>query len=400
MGVFDLFRRKQKNKKEQKDQVPFTLDLAKDSKKPIRFKTVEEQVDYIRDNCEIIEDSEHQIEDAKVEYQAVTSYLSDIQKIDLIPFEQRVRLDEAANHIISFTKEREKYQHKSTGKLSKQQIHIFEQNELQIPKELPKLKENETLRAAIEQDRNHLENERLDLEDEQEDIISKQSFLKGIAIVISLMVVFLFTLFIMLTNQTGGDYIIPFCMTVLMGIIAAFYIILEARKNEASINMVTQKQKRLVTLLNKITIKSVNNLNYLEYTYHKYMIGSFDEFKTLWDEYRKIKEEASVYQRNTENLEYYNVELIHQLQKFSIKDAEIWILQASAITDKKEMTEVRHRLNVRRQKLRERIDLNINQKEEALSEITRTLTAYPECMNEAQKLFRIYKMNPLERSNN
>ena len=392
MGLFNLFKGKPKNNSGSDKQISFSLDMGKEKKRSVRFKTLNEQLDYIKDNCEAIGESNRQIEDAKVEYQAVTSYLADIQKIDLIPLEQRGRLEEAAKNIITLAKEREKYQKKSNSILTDQQFHIFERNELQIPKELPQLKENEQLRDAIEQDQNHLENERMALEDDQEDIISKQSFLKGIAIVVSLMVVFLFTLFVMLTNKTGNDYVIPFCMTVIMGIAAAFYIFTEGRKNEAGINVVKLKQKRLVTLLNKVTIKSVNNLNYLEYTYHKYMVGSFEEFKNLWEEYKKIKEEASKYQKNTDTLEFYNKDMVHVLKKYGITDCEIWILQASAIIDKNEMAEMRDRLNERRQKLRERIDIIIAQKGEFLCEIKRTMSNYPECREEGDKIVKRFQI--------
>jgi hypothetical protein len=43
----------------------------------------------VKDNCEIILESDRQIEEAKVEYQAVTSYLTDMQRIDMIPEDQR-----------------------------------------------------------------------------------------------------------------------------------------------------------------------------------------------------------------------------------------------------------------------------------------------------------------------
>lgn len=392
MGLFDLLKRKPKKKVETKNTNQFILNLPKDKKKPLHLKTVADQLDYIKDNCEAIHESDRQAEDAKTEYQAVTSYLTDMQKIEMIPEEQKGRIIDAAKQIVILTKEREQFQKKGSSLLSEQQFHIFEQNEIQIPKELPKLKENEQLRADIEQDREHLEEERLDLEEEQEDIISRQSFLKVIAIIISMMVVFLFSLFMMLANKTGGNYMIPFSLTVLMGAGATVYIITEARKNETALQILKQKQKRLISLFNKITIKSVNNLNYLEYTYHKYMVGSFQEFKAQWDEYRRIKEQASKYQKNTDNLEYYNTELIHQLKKHAIKDSEIWILQASAILDQKEREELLHRLNMRRQKLRERIDLNINQKKVALTEISDVINKYPECRVEAYQILKRYRI--------
>lgn len=391
MGLFDLFRGKPKKNTETKYS-SFSIEIDKDMKRPASFRTLNEQVSYVKDNCEAIMEYNRQIEEAKTEYQAVTSYLADMQKIDLIPLEQRGRLNEAAKNIINLTKEREKYQKQGSSSLPDSQYHIFEQYELQIPKELPKLKENEQLKLAIEQDMEHLENERMVLEEEQEEIIDKQSFLKGIAVAVSIVIVFLFCLFVILSSKNDVDYVIPFCLTVLMGIAATFYIIMEARKNEVGINLVQLKQRRLITLVNKVKIKSVNNLNYLEYTYNKYMVESFEQFKTLWEEYKRLKEEARRYQNNSDNLEFYNKELIHELKKFGISDCDIWIFQSSAILDNKEMVEVRHRLNVRRQKLRERIDINIKQQEEALSEIRKIRRNYPECINETDQLLRNYKI--------
>ena len=44
------------------------------------------------------------------------------------------------------------------------------------------------------------------------------------------------------------------------------------------------------------------------------------------------------------------------LQKNAIEDPDIWIHQASALVDDKEMVEVRHSLNTRRQKIREELE--------------------------------------------
>ncbi|MDF2513760.1 MAG: putative rane protein, partial [Herbinix sp.] len=145
-------------------------------------------------------------------------------------------------------------------------------------------------------------------------------------------------------------------------------------------------------LINKVKIKSVNNRNYLDYSYNKYIVESSEQLKTLWEEYVRLKDESRRYKTNTELIEFYNNELIHQLQKFGIKDAEIWIFQTSALLDNKEMVEVRHRLNVRRQKLRERIDINARQKEEALQSIQSTMNAYPDCRDEGEKMLRRYRI--------
>ncbi len=367
---------------------------SKEIKKPIRLGTGTERLSYIRDNCEIILEAEQQMQEAKVEYQAVTSYLTDIQKIDLIPLEERGILEEAARNIYNLTKERNKLQNRNSI-LSDPQYRLFERYELQIPKELPTIKESEGYQTAIEQDLAHLEEERQSLDLEQRDILSKQAFLKGISITTSIIILVLFLVFAVLSGSTRGTFTLPFLLTVLMGMALALYIILEARKNVAGMAMLQLKQNRLIMLVNKVKIKAVNNRNYIEYNYNKYSVENSGQLKTFWEEYVRLKDESRRYRTNTELIEFYNNELIRQLQQSGIKDAEIWIFQPSAIIDNKEMVEVRHRLNVRRKKLRERIDINSKQKEEAYGSIESTMRTYPDCRAEAEKLLRRYHI-PLE----
>lgn len=390
MGLFKLFTRKS-NKKEQEGTDVVPSGKPKKAKNPVRLNTQEERIQYIKDNCEAISDNSRQIEEAKAEYQAVTSYLTDMQKIDRIPLEQRGPLNEAASKIASLSKERSKLQGRSSI-LTDRQFRVFEQYEPQLLKELQTVKENEEYQAVIEQDISHLEKERIKLKREQENIIGKQAFLKGIAITISLVIVFLFALFAILSTNSESSYTIPFILTVIMGMAAAYYIIMEARKNLADIRLVQLKQNRQIVLMNKVKIKSVNNQNYLDYAYNKFMVNNYEQLQLLWQEYLKVKEETRRYQRSTDDLNENNNALINELKKFGIADAEVWIYQPTALLDNKEMVEVRHRLNVRRQKLRERIDLNIKQKEEALKEINRIMKNYPDSIDEAERLLRKYRI--------
>lgn len=396
MGIFGMFSRDKKkdsneNVVDQFDMMPTAAEKKKESRRSIRLNSHTERMGYLKDNCELITESNRQIEDAKVEYQAVTSYLTDMQKMDLIPQEQREPLEDAARKIINLTKERNKLQNRSSM-LSDRQYRLFERYELQIPKEMPVIMDSEKYQAVIQQDILHLEKERRALDEEQEEIISKQAFLKGISITTSVIVVLLFLLFAVLSNYSEASFTIPFLLTVLMAMVSALYIFMEARKNSTGIQLVQMKQNRQIMLMNKVKIKSVNNRNYLEYTYNKYMIDSYKQLKTYWEEYVKMKDEARRYQSNTELLEFFNTELIHELKKFGISDTEIWIYQPTAVLDSKEMVEVRHRLNVRRQKLRERIDTNTNQKEEAMKAIKSTIISYPDCREEAERLLRRYRI--------
>lgn len=383
MGIFKKWKKK-------KEKEPL-LQGQQEAKRPIRLNTNTERIGYVKDNCEIILESDRQTEEAKVEYQAVTSYLADMQKIDMIPQEQRENLEEAARKIVSLSQDREKLQRKSSI-LSDRQYRLFERYEHTLPKELPSIRDSEQYQARIEQDIMHLEKEREGLDNREEEIVGRQSFLKGIAITTSVVIVLLFLLFVILSRYSKASFTIPFLLTILMGMICTLYIFQEARKNVSNVRMVQAKQNRQILLMNKVKIKSVNNRSYLDYTYNKYMVESFEQLRTSWEEYVRMKDEARRYQSNTELLEFFHNELMHELKKYGVADAEIWIYQPTAILDNKEMVEVRHRLNVRRQKLRDRIEANQKQRTEALASIRGILKNNPDSKEEAEKLLDRYQI--------
>lgn len=354
-----------------------------------------EQLGFIRENCDMIAESDRQVKEAKIEYQAVSSYLTDMQKIDMIPPEQRENLDEAAKKIYNLTMERSKFQQKNTRILDRQ-YRIFERYEMVIPREFPMIKEKEEYQEKINKDIEYLEKEKNILAEELEEIISKQGYLRGIAITTSVVVVLLFILFAFLSRSENANLSIPFLLTVLMGMASAFYIFMEARKNSYEFQLVQLKQNRQIVLMNKVKIKSVNNLNYLDYTYNKYMVDNYEDLKSLWDEFIMLKEQIKQYQSNTEMLEFYNKELVKELNKVDVADAEIWIYQPLAILDSREMVEIRHRLNIRRQKLRERIDESLKQKDESLELINSLIKANPQYKSETKRLLKEYGIVTIE----
>ena len=106
-----------------------------------------------------------------------------------------------------------------------------------------------------------------------------------------------------------------------------------------------------------------------------------------------MKEESLKYKDNTEQLDYYCDILVNELDRFGIKDKEIWIYQAIALIDSREMVEVRHRLNERRRSLREQIEVYQEQQEEAIDIITKIVEANPDKKEEASKLLNSYNIS-------
>lgn len=388
MAVLNIFNKKKKSKKGSKKNDILQME------EPIGYK--EEQrlnkTDDISGICNDIVESARQIDEAKVEYQAVTSYLADIQKIENIPIEDKTEIEDAARNIHNLTKERSIHQDKKRIKISDSQYRLMEQYEDVIPDEIVKMKRNEEYNIIVKNDMRNLEGEKGSITYQQEEIINQQHFLKIISIVTSLIVFGLFALFIFFSLQYDKDMTVPYILTIIMAAISAFYIFNEARKNRYNMIMAEKKFSKAIGILNSVKIKYINITNLLEYSHNKYMVNSSSELQYLWEQYMKAKDEEKRYQNNTELLNYYNETLIKSLKRYQINDPDIWIHQAIAIIDNKEMVEIRHRLNVRRQKLRERIDYNSKLKEENMEEIRGVLKKNPEYKEEVIKVLKGYEI--------
>nr|WP_308742596.1 hypothetical protein [uncultured Anaerocolumna sp.] len=346
----------------------------------------------ITENCEQILESERQMEELKVEYQAVTSYLTDIQKIDQIPAEDREQLNDAARKIITFTRERSKYQSSTVRITDYQFVNIGKYEEI-IPSELAKMKEYETYQETVEKDMSYLEREKDALYNKRGDLEDKQHYLKKITTTISILVITLFIVLYLLQNAFQADMQIPFILTIVMALGCTLYVLYQSSVNKKESKRAERKLNRAIQLLNKVKIKYINNRNALDYNYQKYMVKSYEEFYYLWELYLKTKEEEKRYRQNTELLEQYNRQLTQELKSYELTDPEIWIYQAIAIIDNKEMVEVRHRLNVRRQKLRERIDYTNKTKERSIEEILKILDKNPEQKEDIIKLLERFGIN-------
>lgn len=345
----------------------------------------------LKEACDQVIICDKKAQDAKVEYDAVTSYLSDMQRIELIPLTERFAIEDSARKIINLTKERKKFQNR-TRNISDLQYKTMEQYEVLIPGVIQKLKKEESFKILIEEDIKKVEQEREKIEGEQQDIINKQSTLKTMAIGIGVVIAFVFITFVLLSSLLEFDVKLPFTLFGVMVFLVAVLILNESHKNQYKIRVVDGKRKRALQLYNKLAIKAVNNRSYLEYTFDKYMTQGGEELQRLFEEYLELKDEARRYQSNTELLNFYQNELIGGLSNAGVVDSEIWIYQAEAILDKKEMVEVRHRLNVRRQKLREVIEANAKLKENLLKEVEHILEQNPDISSAGMEFIGKYSM--------
>ncbi len=405
MGLWDFFHKKKEEIKEGSQDVLESVNgealnperetdyLGEElEEQKVNFDSEEDSSGYVQSCCERIMEASRQIEEAKIEYGAVTSYLMDMQKIDMIPRDEREDLETAARDIITLTRDRDNYRSDDI-KLPAAARQTMQKYEKEMVSEIKKMYENEAYQRAIKNDLKYLEGEKGYLKYQRQEIIAKQKYLQNIAITTSILVVALFILIYALAKVFRADMRMPFILTIAMAAISAAYIFFEANKNRTNMMLTEKKINKAIGLLNKVKIKYVNNTSCLEYTYEKYGVSSAMELEHIWQQYEEIRQKEIQFRSNTDKLNANNEKLIAELKKYEIEDPDIWIHQPVAIIDKKEMVEIRHRLNVRRQKLRDRIDYNNKVKLESVEKMQVVLEQKPELREEIVTMLQKYEIN-------
>ena len=362
-----------KRKKKEVEQTVDPKEALRQLKRSKKGLSREETAQIVRAVIEQIDELRKQIAVSQKEYAAVTSYLTDLQKIERMTEDKRQTVNDAARNILNLTKERVKYQN-STDRIPMAKYRAMERYEKEIPDVLKNIYEQEQYREMIYSDLRQLEGERGVVEYEREAAQDKKIFLRNLAFGGGFLVVLLFITLLIMNLATGADMLLPLLLVLCFAAGITAYIAVAAAQSKKILKESDYKLNRVIQLTNKIKIKLVNCTNALEYVYEKYQVESYRELSELWEKYVRTKDEERRYRKSTELLEHYNRTLMDTLFGEEVKDAEIWLYQAEALLDEKEMVEVRHHLNIRRQKIRERLEFNNGQLalcEEELSQIAK-----------------------------
>lgn len=340
---------------------------------------------YIQASCETITEAKRQNLEAKKEYEVVTSYLADIQRLDMLPPEGKKEIEELAKKIVNLNEEREKMQ-RVPAKITIAQRMALEPYEETMTEEIRRMEETENYQQTVSSDLRQLEGEKASLNYEIEDIVEKSAMLKKLMAAVCVFIAAFLGLLFFLQEYAKRDVQIPFLLTVAFGILAAAYFFYTIRKNLYDLRVAEKMKGRAIYLLNKVKIKYVNCTNLLDYSYEKFHVSNSKELHYHWQEYMRLVEEERRFQKTNDLIDYYNQELVSKLKQKGVVDAAIWMYQPEALLDAKEMVEVRHRLNVRRQKLRQRIDFNNGQEEQARRTIHTFALKYPKYQLEVKEI--------------
>nr|MCR5773445.1 hypothetical protein [Lachnospiraceae bacterium] len=177
-----------------------------------------------------------------------------------------------------------------------------------------------------------------------------------------------------------------FIMAAALGSITltiTFSSFINARSTERrTINQLNQ----IIAKQNTVKIKYVNIQNLLTYEYEKYHIHSSDELDYYWKLYQDERDERAKIHRMSSDLDAAEERYRTELMKTNVNYPTLWLHQAEAVADRREMVELRHELVARRQGLRKRITYNTENRETAMKEIHELVTKYP---NYAQEIIDI-----------
>ena len=370
-------KRRRIRREEEKKEALRRADASLYQTEEVHPSSKADQKRYVTECCENIKEVDRQIETIRNEYKEVTDSLLDVQKIDRIPPTDRAVLRNVAGNIVRLLRERNQYQDRQIN-VSESVIRRFEPYEDDLVDEIKKMYEAENYQKLLDKDLDLLHQEKKELRADKVEIIEKQNSLKWLAKALIAIILGLFAGFILLSFLMGIDVTFPYLATILLAAISSTVIFMESMKNRKDMSLTERKLSKAIGYLNKVKIKCVNNLNLLEYNREKFGVEDAKMFEAYWTEYCKVREYERRYKENTERLGLYNKDLLEFLKAYGVSDTEIWLSQAQALVDDREMVEIRHELNSRRQLLRERIEYNEGIKSSLVGNVDTVIKENPE----------------------
>ena len=373
MGLFGrIFSRKTEPDSELKMQ-EMTDELFPEEKEPDQRKVGH----YVLDHCEQIIESSRELGEEKKEYDIVTSYLKDIEFLAELPEEQKAPIREVAENILKLNRERDQYLNMSK-KISDAQYVMLEQMEQDIPDVVRQMRENEAYQATIKHDMAYLEGEKMQWTLLRSELLHEKYVLRIASYIV--FSAFFLLLILLVVLQAGFSIDITWGWMIVAALAAGggFFIFVRYQNAVTGIARAETNANHAISLLNKTKIKYVNITNAVDYVCEKYHVKNARDLEYQWEQYLEEVRRKERYMRTNDDLGYYNKKLITVLGEYRLYDAKAWVEHPIALINPGEMSEMKHNLLVRRQKLRARIQYNANVVETERAQIDRLMALHPE----------------------
>ncbi len=352
-----LFKRKKKKQQEMEVDLQESMQSAIEGISEVDLNDGNKVQHYILDRCQQIIEAARELEEEKAEYKIVTEYLNDIQTIEELPETAMAEIQGAAENVNKLDRLRDEYKN-SEKRISDVQFAQMQQEEDRIPDAILRLQTNETYQNTVKRDMNYLEGEKAEWYYNKLELVKQQKLLKTLSFVLFGTVIMIMAALMVAQFVLYLDVTYVWMAVFFVSALAAVGIFVKMSSNQKEISRSEINMNHAIVLLNKVKFKYVNVTNAVDYAREKFHVNNSYELNYLWEQYLNEVKEREKFQQTNDDLEYFSGKLVRLLKKYRLYDARVWMHQASALVDKKEMVEVKHNLIVRRQKLRSRIEYN------------------------------------------
>lgn len=385
-----------KRKKRQKEEF-MSSDLNNDedyrlireaTKADKTFREIEE-MQYIRTQCEQVAESSKYISELKRENTVVESYITDIQKIESLPDELRNGIRKYSEEVTRLEKKRNDFHDKSKT-LSKERYCRFEQYEEEFPKALTNLQNDEKYCNAVKHDMRILEAEKISLKEDMDTYSKRETGVRNLAIILLFSMVIISTIFVVsgIMGTETGKTIFMVVLAIAVLIVASVFAL--QRNSLYQFRLAEKKLARTITLLNKVKIKYVNIYNSVDYQCAKYGVKNSYQLSREYEAYLGDKKAAERYRSSTIELDDAMLGLNKVLSALNLYDASVWESHVSALSNDKEMKEIKKGLESRRKKLKEQIEYNIERISSAKKGVIAYIKKHPERSREIMEIVDSY----------
>lgn len=380
MGLF-----KRRRKKSEKNMDEILEQVAEDVLSPEDRGDTHKVQHYVLGHCEQIIETAKELEEEKSEYRVVTAYLKDIQIIEELPDEEATVLRDTAANIITLDRTRTDYLHTSK-KITDSQYTQMQRDEKVIATAIKNLQSNEVYQSAVKRDMHYLEGEKNEWMYYREELENEQKILRRLSYALFGILLVLLTVVLVLQVGFYVDMQLIFLLLIFVAAAGGMFVFLRMQYNTKEMQRAEVNMNHAITLSNKVKIKYVNSTNAVDYACEKYHVHNSFELNYLWEQYMGAVREREKYERTSEDLEYFHGKLVRMLRKYELFDSKVWINQTVALVDKREMVEIKHNLVARRQKLRGRIEYNMDVVLEQKEEIENLMKEFKEDIPEVHEI--------------
>lgn len=349
-AISRLFGKRKHREEPEEEQVEISPEVKTISTAGIRASEAET----VRDFCEQLVDVSTHINEINREYALVTKYLTDIQRIEELPVNIAEDIVDTASKIETLEKNRQTYV-KSEKLLSPEQYNVMAAYEDEVVNAIRNLNEMEMREGMLKNDIGYLEGEKEDLKYMRSEYSNSIARIRGVVITVLIMFLLTNLVFFVYAYTTRKDVMVYSFLTGAIAALAFAVAFVNYQRASTKFKENEAKLKRAVSLQNKVKAKFINNSNTVDYIYSKYGVNSSKELEFMWEQYNTMVRDAEKYNKTNSNLYRFCNDLVLKLSKIGLEDPEVWTKQTSALVDRREMVEIKHGLNVRRQKLRENL---------------------------------------------